>query len=120
MLVLNNLTDELKKIHNGKFPFPDLRNPLYISRKTVIDDGKMVGGGLVRLTGEGILILDESLPRTMRARAAEQIVYSLMQDVKNKGLDECHVFVRDPNVQKFLRHLGFVDCQGGDPLVIHF
>jgi len=35
-------------------------------------------------------------------------------------LDECHIFVKDHNVQKFMEHFGFKPCQGGQPLVIHF
>jgi len=119
VIVVDQIADEVQRIEI-EFPFPDLSNPLYISRKTIIENNQIVGAGLVRLTGEGILILDPSQPKTVRARAAAQVIEALKQDVKSRGLDECHVFVRDPNVVKFLKHVGFVESQGGKPLVIHF
>lgn len=113
--------DSVRKIHREeKFPFPNLQNPLYFSRKIVISQGKVIGAGFVRLTGEGILILDKKEPLVTRAFAAKTIVEELKLDVKSKGLDECHVFVQDVNVQNFLKRLGFQECQGGKPLVIHF
>jgi hypothetical protein len=120
MLILDDSCEELKNIHDNSFPFPDVSNPLYISKKLVISQGKLVGGGLVRLTAEGILILDQSLPVGLRAIASKAIITALKEDVKKKGLDECHVFVKDPNVQELLRRFGFVNCQGGQPMIIHF
>jgi hypothetical protein len=119
MIIFDDIADEVKGIPI-EFPFPDLANPLYISRKTIVHDGKVIGAGLVRLTGEGILILDKEQPLISRARGAMEVIEALKQDVKRKGLDECHVFVRDANVQYFLKRLGFIECKGGTPLVIHF
>lgn len=120
MLIINDTCEELRSLHDGSFPFPDVQNPLYISKKLLISQGKLVGGGLVRLTAEGILILDQTLPVHLRAIASKAIISALKEDVKTKGLDECHVFVKNPSVQELLRRLGFVDCQGGQPMVIHF
>lgn len=103
-----------------EFPFPDIKNPMYISNKIVIDNGEIVGAGFVRLTSEGILILDKERSKIVRAKAAVSIVEGLKDSVKKFGLDECHVFVQDVNVQRFLGKLGFVNCKGGQPMVIHF
>lgn len=119
MIIIDGIADEVRRIPT-EFPFPDTSNPLYIAQKTIIDAGEVVGAGLVRLTGEGILILDPAKSRVSRAWGAAQVIEALKQDVKARGLDECHVFVRDSNVQRFLEHLGFKECQGGQPLVIHF
>lgn len=111
--------EEVKNIHI-EFPFPDLQNPLYISKKVAIGNGKVIGAGFVRLTGEGILILDRDQPTITRARAGAEIIEALKDTVKKNGLDECHVFVHDMNVRKYLQHLGFNNCKGGQAMVIHF
>jgi len=121
MLILNSVDKEVtEKMHDGSFPFPDLNNPLYISKKTVVDSGKIVAVGLVRLTAEGILFVEPDAPLVTRARASYNVMNALQEDVKKRGLDECHIFVKDPKVQKFMEHFGFTPCKGGNALVIHF
>jgi hypothetical protein len=121
MLITNSVSlEEMKAIHDGSFPLPDLSNRLYICRKTAVDAGKIVAVGLVRLTAEGILITNQELPKSTRARASAVLVEQLKQETKSYGLDECHVFVKNAGVQQFLEHLGFNPCQGGKALVIHF
>lgn len=121
MLILNNIDQEvLESIHDNSFPIPIVRNPLYISKKTAIDNGQLIGSAMVKLTAEGILILDQNQPLVTRARAAKELIEALKQDIKMQGLNDCHVFVKKEAVRKFLKHLGFMPCQGGDPMVIHF
>ena len=121
MLVTDTVSrEDMMSLHDDSFPLPDLSNRLYISRKTVVESGHIAAIGLVRLTAEGILLTNKDLPLVTRARCSAILVEKLKQDIKLQGLDECHVFVRKPNVQRFLEHLGFLPCKGGDPLVIHF
>ena len=121
MLILDTVNrEDLLNLHDNSFPLPDLSNHLYVSRKTAIENGKVNAIGLVRLTAEGILLTNSEATLTSRARCSAVLIERLKQDIKCQGLDECHVFVRLPNVQKFLEHLGFTACKGGDPLVIHF
>ena len=121
MLIINSIDKELTlKIHDGSFPFPDLSNPLYVSKKTVIDNGSIVAVGLARLTTEGILFTNPDMPLVSRARASKAVMDSLREDLRKQGIDECHVFVKDSKVQKFMEHFGFTLCKGGQPLVIHF
>ena len=120
MLILNSIDPEiLMQLHQGyEFPLPDLTDKLYISKKSVIESGKITAIGLVRLTAEGILITNDLCSQMSRARCSEAVINALRQDVKRQGLTDCHVFVRETNVQKFLRHLGFSDCKGGQAMVI--
>ena len=121
MLITNSVNyKDMEKLHDNEFPLPDLSNRLYICRKTVIDKAEVVAIGLVRLTAEGILFTNGSLPLVTRARASAVLIEQLKGDCKSQGLDECHVFVKQENVKRFLEHLGFSPCKGGDPLVIHF
>lgn len=109
-----------QEIHDGSFPFPDLSNPLYISKRIAVCDGKTIAAGFVRLTCEGILIVDGNACKLARAIAGKEIIESLKIDVKSKGLDECHVFVKNPDVVRFLEHVGFKPSLGGNPMIIHF
>jgi len=119
MIILNSVDrDMMQQIHDNSFPLPDLSDRLYICRKTVVDDGKIVAIGLVRLTAEGILITNQTLPHVTRARGSAVMINQLKQDAKSHGLSDCHVFVINDKVQKFLKHLGFENCKGGSPLVI--
>jgi N-acetylglutamate synthase-like GNAT family acetyltransferase len=121
MIILDYIDEEvIKRIHDDSFPLPDLSNPLYVSQKTVIDEGDVVAAGLVRLTAEGILITNQSLPAITRARASKELIEALKKDCKGRGLDECHAFVKNSVVAEFLFHLGFQKCQAGQPLIIHF
>lgn len=122
MITFNSIDpDIIMQMHGNTaaFPLPDVSNKLYISKKTVISKGKPVAIGLVRLTGEGILIVDTQCNHIERAIASAAVIEALRGDVKNQGLEDCHVFVKDKGVQKFLRHLGFQDCKGGQPMVIY-
>ena len=120
MLILRSAdSDILKEIHDGSFPLPDLSNPLYFGQCTAIENGEVIGVGLVRLTCEGILITDQSKPVTQRARASKAIIESAREQAKFKGLEDCHVFVRQPNVIKFLEHLGFAISKSGTAMVTH-
>lgn len=105
---------------NGNFPFPDLADELCIAKKAVIENGNLIGAGIIRLTSEGILIMDAKAPLRSRVRAILSLADALRRDVKQQGMTECHVFVREPNVRKFLQRVGFVSSIGGDPMVTHF
>lgn len=120
MIILNSTGEELEELHDNSFPFPDLSNPLYVSRKIAMSEGKIIGGGLVRLTTEGILILDQNTTLQQRSIASKAIINALKEEVKSRGLDECHVFVQQSNVRRFLKSLGFNDSKGGNAMIIHF
>lgn len=121
MLITSNVDEEsIQSIHDSSFPLPQISNPAYVIKKLCIDNGELIGVGLVKIMAEGVLILDSEQPTITRAKAAQAIIEHLKEDAKLAGLSECHIFVKDPKVQEFLRHLGFQDCQGGKPMVIHF
>lgn len=112
--------ERLRAMHDDAFPFPDLSNPRYLIQKAIDVEGELIGSGIVRLTSEAILILDKTTPRVTRVKATQAIVNSLMRTAKLKGLDECHAFVREPNIERLLKTLGFENSKGGTPLFIDF
>jgi hypothetical protein len=116
MIVLNGTGEELVGLPTN-FPFPNIKDKLYFSKKIAYTDGTVVGGGIVKLTCEGILILDENLDIRSRAIASRRIIEELRIECKRLGLEDCHVFVKQQNVKNFLYGLGFRDCIG-EALVI--
>ena len=121
MIILDGIDPkQLAKIHDNAFPLPDLSDNNYIGKKTIIESSMLIGFGLVRQTLEGILIFDRSTPKISRARACDELVKSFAIDMHKLRFKDCHVFVKDENFRKTLRHLGFTECQGGVPMVINF
>src|SRR5437667_9101996 len=115
MMLIDNIDErEARRIHDGSFPFPNLSNPSYIVQRTAIDNGNIVAHVIVKLTAEGILITDQSLPLVTRARCARELMNSAERPLKARNLDDCHVFCKDSHVIDFLTHYGFERCKGGD------
>lgn len=110
-----NMTDEniddLERVHKARFPFPDLRDPLYIDREIIISHGRIVAAGLARVTTEGIVIVDETLPTYVRMKAIRDLISSMSGVLKAKGMEDCHVFVNDDRFMNILKKLGFQVCQ---------
>jgi hypothetical protein len=102
------------------FPFPDIENPLYMAAKVIEDDGKVIGAAFIRLTSEAILVMDETTPKRTRVEGVEGCFNALQQEIKALGMDECHAFVRAPNIAKLLTKLGFKFTRSGHAMVIHF
>lgn len=120
MLILNAVNSnihELEKINSYDFPTPDISNPLFVSKKICVSHGKVVGFAGVKLTSEGILILDKDQPQITRSRAAFELIARCKEDIKKLNLNDCHVFVKDDKVREFLKKIGFKISKGGQVLV---
>lgn len=113
--------EELAELHakGANFPLPDLNNLLYCQRLAVQDlNGKIIAIALVRLTSEAMIVVDPESPRTERARAISLLNGCLQMRLLRMGMDECHVFVDNPQIEGVLRRLGFISCSG-KPMVLH-
>ena len=120
MLILNTVKSnihEIDKINSYGFPTPDISSSLFISKKICVDRGKVVGFAGIRLTSEGILILDRNQSKITRTKAALELIEKCIADVKNLNLDDIHVFVQDSKVKNFLERCGFKISKGGQALV---
>jgi N-acetylglutamate synthase-like GNAT family acetyltransferase len=109
----------VRDIHDDTFPFPDLSKLLYMNKKVVEDDSKIIAAGFCRLTSEGILVIDERVPKTLRTRAIISLIQEMTKETSAMGMDECHVFVQSQEIQAFLEKLGFVHCSG-IPMVVTY
>lgn len=105
---------KLREIHakHHNYPFPDLNNPLYALQHVVTEGNKIIGAGIIRLTSEGLFILDKDMSPFVRAKA----IKLLNENIKllwNFGLEECHIFTEnDDSFVNIMRTLGFEDCTG--------
>jgi hypothetical protein len=120
--------EELKRIHAAQrfdYPFPDLSNPLFLTKLTLLEDEAspdksdgssagqgILGAALLRLTAEAYLLLDPKLgtPRErwnglLRLHAAAEL------DAARRGLEDVHAWLPPPLAAKFgkrLTRLGWV------------
>lgn len=123
MLLINYIKEaanDIHRIHSGSFPFPDLNDPTFIEKKIIVDKGKIIGCGLVKLTTEFILIMDDLSPLRSRVLGINQLQKQLVCDLLKKGIKDCHIFTDAENVTKFAEHCGFEKCPSKDVLSLRF
>ena len=106
-------TNALCRIHaaqNFPYAFPDLENPLFLT-KIVLTDGegpneKILGAALLRLTAEAYLLID---PSQGTARERWQALLALhqaaQQDAWRRGLEDVHAWLPPAIAKKFGRRL---------------
>lgn len=114
--VLESEVEVLKSLHDNSFPFPDLDD--CIVKQAVIDNGILVGMGIVRLTTEGILIINKDLSSLTKSRCIQGLINNMVPKVKSLGIKDCHVFVQDYKMIRFLQEIGFQDCKGGKAMIL--
>jgi hypothetical protein len=113
MIVLNFIDEKAARdIHDDSFEFPDMNNPLIVSKKMIVDNGQLVAYGLAKITIEGIAVTDEKSSLFTRAKAYRRILLELGEDLRNKRFSDCHTFIKKPEVQRALEHMGFKKCNG--------
>lgn len=100
---------KLRAIHKESFPFPDLMHEDIISIFVAEKDNKILAAGAVKLTTEGILIIDRNQPKIARVKEIVQLTSACKHDIKAKGFHECHMFC-DEHMVKLLKVLGFIQC----------
>lgn len=115
-----NLNDLMILERHSMFPLPNLTSKLYCIKKSIEDDGKLLGSFWVKLTSETSLILEPSLSRLAKARAIKEIFDFLVEELTSLGLDDSHLFIENDNlyVEILKKHFGFKDNLG-TPLYIN-
>ena len=89
------------------YDFPDLANPLFLSKLVIEDDaGRVVMASLVRLTSEAYLLAD---PQSGKPRERWQRLLALheaaRQDALCRGLDDVHCWLPPEIARSFGRRL---------------
>lgn len=102
--------EQLKAIHARQgfdYPFPDLSNPLFVSRLLLSqNDGKILGAALLRLTSEAYLLLDpnEGSPRD-RWQSLVTLHFATHRDAWRRGLEDVHAWLPPQIATRFGRRL---------------
>jgi len=101
--------DTLRQIHaaqNFPYAFPDLRNPLFLTKIVLADGDEVVGAALLRLTAEAYLLLDPQL-KTLRERwnAILALHAAAQHDAKVRGLEDVHAWLPPAIAKTFGRRL---------------
>jgi hypothetical protein len=123
--------DALKRIHekqNFPYPFPDLQNPLFLT-KIVLTDGevnvapgftkvssdRVLGAALLRLTAEAYLLLD---PKAGTPKARWQSLLLLHEAARrnawHRGLEDVHAWLPPAIARKFGRRITQLGWQRDD------
>ncbi len=102
--------EALREIHARQgfdYPFPDLADPIFVSRLVVEDEtGRAVMASLARLTCEMYLLAD---PQAARPRERFARLLALHEagrgDLLARGLDDAHAWLPPPIARRFGRRL---------------
>ncbi|HVO59061.1 MAG TPA: hypothetical protein VMT51_15320 [Dongiaceae bacterium] len=120
----------LRAIHAAqKFPyaFPDLSNPLFLTKLVLTRDpaipsglkpcatSEILGAALLRLTAEAYLLLDpgKGTPRE-RWNAVLALQSAAQQDAAARGLEDVHAWLPPPVAERFGRRLAQLGWQRDD------
>lgn len=99
---------QLREIHAASgldYEFPNLGSPLYVVKKVVEVDGRVVVAAAARLTVEVSVLCDsEWLTPAFRLKAFEVLHEEMRRELKNKGLEDCHAWL-PPQMKNFARRL---------------
>ena|SRR5271156_1282358 len=110
-----NLHDLVILEQEAKFQLPKLESPLFIVKKSVEIDGKLIGSFFVKLTSEVSLIFDSSISKLTRARALREIFIHLYLELNKRGFNDTHIFLKDDLKsygELLKKHCGFEDVIG--------
>ena len=99
----------LKQIHAHQgfdYAFPDLSNPLFVSKLIVEESGQLVMAFLARLTCE-IYLLSDPHAGTPRERYIHLLALhrAAQQDLRVRGLEDAHAWLPPRIARRFGRRL---------------
>ena len=96
-----------EKHHKGIRGIPDRK---LIVTDAVVENGSIVGYGMVKLFGEALLYLNKDYSTFQQSKALRLLMKQALEHSKLLGLDQLNVGVDDDNFRKLLEnHYGFSD-----------
>ena len=110
--------DDLEKIealyikhHANNFDLPSLSN--IVTEAVVERDDRIIAAGTVKLMAEATMILDKDASLADKVFSFKALMEAAIKISTAKGLEELHVFSRDPKFMSHLyNHFGFKPISG--------
>ena len=113
--------DALRRMHASQgfdYPFPDLADPIFVSKLVVEDDdGRVAMASLARLTCEMYLLIER---KNGAGKPRERWMQLLAlhsageRDLLARGLDDAHAWLPSPIAKRFGRRLATLGWQRDD------
>jgi len=108
---LDRIDEIYRQGHDEHFSLPDLKNT--VTSAVIEIDGQVVGFGVVKVYAEAIAVLDLSKPKLERIDALESLLHEAFRGCDEAGINQLHVYVQDPMMQRLLcKRFGFKVAEG--------
>lgn len=80
----------------GKFPFPEVLNPLVLASCSVVDsDNNLVGAGFLRAICEAIIIINPEMSKREKGITLDKLFLIGKARASNLGFDGIHAYTQD-------------------------
>jgi hypothetical protein len=107
---LENDWDELRRIHSAQqmpYEFPDLSNPLFLTKVVAETGGKIAAASFLRLTAEAYLLVDREYGAPTDRWRAVTLLHEVMRgEAARRGFDDVHCWLPPQIAGAFGRRLG--------------
>jgi hypothetical protein len=119
MLVRDYLPSDraaLEAIHEAQgldYRFPDIDGPLFLVRKVLEIDGKVVASLVLKICAETMLLLDGQQGPQDKLTEMQTLQSSVLSEAYAKGLDEIHAAIPEIGFDKRLIQLGWLKDRSG-------
>jgi len=101
--------EALRRMHAASrmpYAFPDLTNPLFVTRIVIERDAQIVAAALLRLTAEAYVLLDPAAGTPRDRWCALLLAHEAARgDANRRGLDDAHCWLPPPVASAFGRRL---------------
>lgn len=104
--------EELRRIHSAQqmpYEFPELSNPLFLTKVVAERRGRIAAASFLRLTAEAYLLVDRENGTPIDRWRTVTLLHEVVRgDASRRGLDDVHCWLPPQVAGAFGRRLGFL------------
>lgn len=100
----------LREIHARQgidYAFPELNDALFFVKKVRVDEGRIVGAGVLKLCAEAMLLLEGEQGPQDKMNTMRQLQAAVLDEARSRGLDAVHAAIPEIDFDKRLVQLGW-------------
>lgn len=106
------IRDIVRLEKNATFPVEHINRPKVL-QKTYEEEGKLIASAFVTVTTETAIIFSSDASSLERARAVKDLFITILKDLKERGIQDNHMFIEDPEFASLIeKHLKFERATG--------